>query len=447
MTLDSLQRAFGAVLSWCAVALLAGRASAQEAPPPDESLLGELPITGVMQEHLPKIAILPSLSPDLEDVVVRGVVRRDFELTGMFEVIADTKAPPGLYGFDDPVDVDAWKKLGAEAILKVAARKHASGKIEVLGIAYFLNVGKDPVYEKKLLVPSADVRVTAHRVTDALLGALTGRPGSFASHFVFSAPWGRNRRVFTMEADGNALTPRTAPDLTAIAPTWGPNEQIFYMVSKNYSPFRLFMLPPGGAPKPVDVPFKTSIYSAAFDKGYSKLAVAVAAEAKSAIYVGSPDGSGMKKVSNTDLSTHPVFSPSGKLAWIGGGVKQGSQRVYVDGKAISPPGFTAGAPTFCDTEDGVRVVYSVSVGGDRHDLVMSGENGRGIVRLTQNQGSNSAPACSPDGRLIAFFSTRNKAPGMYLMSLKRFKTQKLSSQHGESLRWDALPPPPAAAAP
>ncbi|HMJ14952.1 MAG TPA: tolB protein [Polyangiaceae bacterium] len=417
------------------------------APPPDESLLGELPITANVQEHIPKIAILPSLSPDLEDVIVRGVVRRDFELTGLFDVIADSKAPPGLYGFDDPVDIDAWKKLGAEAILKVSARKHSTGKVEVFGLAYFLNVGKDPVYEKKLLVDGKDIRVTAHRVTDALLGALTGRPGGFASHFVFAAPWGRNRRIFSMDSDGSGLAPHTQPDLTAIAPTWGPNNQIFHVVSKNYSPFRLFMLAPGAQPKPIDVPFKTSIYSVAFNKDYTKLAVAVAADAKSAIFVGDPDGSNMTKASNTDLSTHPVFSPSGKVAWIGGGVKQGSQRVFLEGKAISPPGFTAGAPTFCDTEDGVRVVYSVSVGGDRHDLVMSGENGRGMTRLTQNQGSNTAPACSPDGRMIAFFSTRNKAPGMYLISLKRFKTQKLSSQHGESLRWAALPPPPAATAP
>ncbi len=441
-------RLLAPLLAALASSSIGASAAAQPAPapPPDESLLGELPITAQVQEHIPKIAILPSLSPDLEDVIVRGVVRRDFELTGLFDVIADSKAPPGLYGWDDPVDIDAWKKLGAEAILKVSARKHSSGKIEVFGLAYFLNVGKEPVYEKKLLVDAKDVRVTAHRVTDALLGALTGRPGGFASHFVFSAPWGRNRRIFSMDADGNGLTPHSEPDLTSIAPTWGPNNQIFYVVSKNYSPFRLFMLAPGAQPKPVDVAFKTSIYSVAFNKDHSKLAIAVAADAKSAIYVGQADGANMTKASNTDLSTHPVFSPSGKLAWIGGSPKQGSQRVYLDGKPISPAGFTAGAPTFCDTEDGVRVVYSVSVGGDRHDIVMSNEQGRGMTRLTQNQGSNTAPACSPDGRMIAFFSTRNKAPGMYMMSLKRFKTQKLSSQHGESLRWAALPAPAAAAA-
>ncbi|HEX9621281.1 MAG TPA: tolB protein, partial [Polyangiaceae bacterium] len=402
----------------------------------------------VTEEHIPKIAVLPSLSPDLEDVIVRGVVRRDFELTGLFDVIPDSKAPPGLYGFDDAVDVDAWRNLGAEAIVKVVARKHASGKVQVFGIAYFLNVGKEPVYEKKLLVSKDEVRVTAHRITDALLGALTGRPGGFASQFTFSTRWGRNRRVFTMDSDGHDLTPRTDPNHTAIGPAWGPNSVLFYSESVAYSPYRLMRLPPSGDAKPVSLPFRGSIYSTAFNKDYTKLAIAVAENAGSSIYVGNPDGSEMKKISKTELSTHPVWSPSGKLAWVGGSAIGGSQRVWLDGKAISPPGFTAAAPTFCDTEDGILITYAVQVPGDRQDLVLSRENGKGISRLTQNQGTNSYPACSLDGRMLAFFSTRGKQPGMYLMSLKRWRTQKLASQHGESLRWAPLPPPsPGAALP
>jgi TolB protein len=147
----------------------------------------------------------------------------------------------------------------------------------------------------------------------------------------------------------------------------------------------------------------------------------------------------MQHVSTTELATHPTFSPSGKLAWVGGDSRQGTQRIYVDGKAVSPSGFTASSPAFCDTEDGVRLVYSVAVGNDHQDLVMSSEDGRGIARLTQGQGSNTSPACSPDGRLLAFFSTRNKQTGIYLMSLKRFKSQQVSPQMGEALRWAALP--------
>src|SRR5688572_13445163 len=410
------------------------------APAANEAELGEFIVTGQKVEKLPRIAILPSLAPDLEDVMVRSVVRHDIELTGMFDIIKDDKAPPGLYSFDDPVDVEAWKKLGAEAIVKVAARARGKKQVEVLGIAYFLDVGKDPVYQKKLTVDKSNVRVTAHRITDALLGALTGRPGGFASQFTFSGKWTKNRRIFRMDADGHGLTPLTDPGVTAISPTWGPNGVVFYPVSHAYAPYVLESLLPGAPqPTPVKLQFTTSLYGVAFNKNYSKLAVAVAENAKSAIYVGNADGSGMTKASTTVHATHPVFSPSGKLAWIGGDAKHGSQRVYVEGKAVSPAGFGAASPTFCDTEDGVRLVYSVSVGGDRRDLVMAGEQGGGTSRLTQDQGSNTYPACSPDGRLLAFYSTRKQQPGLYMMSLKRFTTLLVSSQMGESLRWAALP--------
>jgi len=409
------------------------------AAPPDEGQLGEFIVTGHQADKLPRIAILPSLAPDLEDVIVRSVVRRDIELTGMFELIPDSKAPAGLYSFEDPVDVPAWQKLGAEAIVKVNARAKA-GKVEVSGLAYFLNVGKDPVFQKRIVVEKDDVRVTAHRITDALLGALTGRPGGFASQLTFSARWTKNHRVFRLDADGHGLTPLTDAMETSISPSFGPGASIYYSVSKDYSPFGLAGYTATGN-KLVPLPYKGSVYGASFNKDGTKLAVAVAEGGRSTIYVGKPDGTGMTKASTTDLATHPVFSPSGKLAWVGGDAKQGSHRIYVEGKPASPSGFAASAPTFCDTEDGIRLVYSVSVGGDRRDLVMADELGRSTARLTQGQGSNTYPACSPDGRLLAFFSTRNQQPGMYMMSLKRFTTLQVTSKAGESLRWAALPPP------
>jgi TolB protein len=418
----------------------AGAPAAPAAPAADEGALGQFIVTGHQAEKLPRIAILPSLAPDLEDVIVRSVVRRDIELTGLFELIPDAKAPPGLYSFDDPVDVPAWQKLGAEAIVKVAARIKA-GKVEVSGLAYFLNVGKDPVFQKRLVVEKEEVRVTAHRITDALLGALTGRPGGFASQLVFSARWTKNQRIFRMDADGHGLTPLTDPNETAISPAFGPGSTLYYSKSRDYLPFELMSFA-GGTSKPVRIPYTSSVYGAAFNKDGTRLAITVAEGGKSTIYVGLPDGTGMTKASTTDLATHPVWSPSGKLAWVGGDAKQGSQRIFVDGKPASPAGFPASAPTFCDTEDGIRLVYSVSVGGDRRDLIFADELGRGQSRLTQGQGSNTYPACSPDGRLLAFFSTRNQQPGMYMMSLKRFTTLQVTSKAGESLRWAALPPVP-----
>ena len=422
------------------LALSASRvASAQPAPPaaPDEHLLGDLVIGGSQVEHVTKLAVLKSFSPDYEDVVIRSVVRHDLELSGMFEVIADSKAPPGNYEFDDPVDLPAWQKLGAEVIVKVAARKTAPDKVEVFSLAYFLDVGKVPVYERHVVVGPDEIRVTGHRVTDALLAAITGRPGSFASHFCQSMPWGRGRRVLTMDSDGANLTTITAPDDTSITPFWGPNQTLYFSQSVRYSPFHLMVYKDKQIQR-TNVPYQTSIYAASFSRDGQKLAVAVAEDGKSSIYVGNGDGTAFAKVSSNEIATSPVFSPSGKLAYIAGGAKQGTQRIYVDGKPVSPDGFTAASPTFCDTELGVRLVYAVAVGGGRMDLVMSDEHGRDIARLTQGPGSNFAPACSPDGRLLAFFSTRKSGPGLYLLNLKRFTSIRVTTQVGESLNWARL---------
>jgi TolB protein len=418
--------------------LFSASASAQTAvpegtPPPDESVLGELLITGDVQEHITPLAVLPSLSPDLEDVIVRGVVRRDFELTGMFKVIPDEQAPEGLYGFNDPVDIKAWSKLGAEVIIKVSAQKQGPDTVKIFGICYFLSHGREPVYEKTLVVKNDLVRPTAHRITDALLGAITGRNGGFSSHLTFAAKSGKNPSIYTVDADGHNIRALTQPNDTSVAPTWGANGTLFFVQSSKYSPFKLVQFEGPG----INLPFKTSIYSLAFSADHKKLAVAVGTPVGSNLYVGAADGSNMQQVSNTEIATHPVFSPSGKLAWIGGGGEKIGQRVFVDGKAVSPPSFSAAAPSFCDTEDGVMLIYAVAVGKGQ-DLVMANETGGGTRRLTQGEGSNSYPACSPDGRLIAFFSER-KDPGLYIKSLKSGKTQKISSRLGESLRWAALP--------
>ena len=425
------------LLAFAVPAVSTAQVAPASATVPDEHLLGDLVIGGSQVEHVTKLAILRSNSPDYEDVVVRSVVRHDLELSGMFDVIPDGKAPPGNYEFDDPVDLPAWQKLGAEVIVKVAARKTKEGKVEIFSLAYFLDVGKVPVYERRIVVGTDDARVAGHRVTDALLGAITGRPGSFASHFGLSTPWGRARRVLTMDADGAGLTPVTDPQDTSIAPFWGPNQTLYFTQSIRYSPFHLMVIKSKQI-EPMKVPFSTSIYAAAFSPDGQKLAMAVAEEGRSSIYVGNSDGTQFSRVSSSEIATSPVFSPNGKLAWVAGGAKQGSQRVYVDGKPVSPNGFTASTPTFCDTELGVRLVYAVAVGSGHMDLVMSDEHGRDMARLTQGQGSNLAPACSPDGRLLAFFSTRKSGPGLYLLNLKRFTSVRVTPQVGEALTWARL---------
>jgi TolB protein len=61
-----------------------------------------------------------------------------------------------------------------------------------------------------------------------------------------------------------------------------------------------------------------------------------------------------------------------------------------------------------------------------------------LRRLTQRQGSNAYPACSPDGRLVAFVSeTMNaKTSGLDVMPVARpWLAKKIADETGSALHW------------
>ena len=186
------------------------------------------------------------------------------------------------------------------------------------------------------------------------------------------------------------------------------------------------------------MPIKGSVYGLAFSKDRSRVAVSIGTGTSIKLFAG-PDFAHIEPVSDVGMALRPSFSPSGKVGFSGEG--RWGQRIYVDGKAISPDGLFASSPTFCNHPDGIRVVYAVGVGKDT-DLVVTDERGGGMVRLTQGQGRNGYPACSPDGRLVAFFSTRTsgEGTGLYVMRVDGGRAKRVSTLLGDSLRWDALPP-------
>jgi TolB protein len=407
-----------------------------DAPPDAQSILDNLAVPAGATRPLPKIAVLPSLASAMEDVTIRSVVRRDLDLSGEFEVLPDSAAPDGLYLEDSPVDVKAWAAKGAEAVVKVSGKKTGPDKAELRGQAYFVNVGEQPVFDKRFEVPLDDVRFESHRIADLIIGALTGQNGGFASKMVFVSGSGTLRRAFMIDADGHDAKPVSPPDQIALAPAFGPGQEVWWTGSANKDIYRLYKQ---SAPTtPIDTNVDGSVYGLAFAGDKSKVALAVGVGPTIRIFEG-PTLEQLKPASPIGMALRPAYSSTGKLAFAGEG-KYG-QRIYVDGKAVSPDGLFASSPTFCRNPDGVRVVYAVGVGKNL-DLVATGETGGGTYRLTQNQGSNAYPACSPDGRLVAFFSTRKsgEGPGLYIMRLDGGRPKRVSTLLGDSLRWEALPP-------
>jgi TolB protein len=351
-------------------------------------------------------------------------------------MVPDEQAPDELFVRDRPIDVAPWRAKGIEMLVRTQATALAGGKIELVGQAFLTAHGSAPVFEHKVQTDAAGLRTACHRVTDALLGALTGRPGGFASHLVFSEPVGRASRIFSIDADGFRLREESPPNDTAIAPAFGPGGVIYYADSRDYGPF---FLARGADATPVPLPMPGSVLGLGFSPDRSKLALVVMGEGTSKIWLGASDGTAMKTIASPAYASHPAIGPQGQLAYVAAAPGH-APRVHVDGKPISPAGFSASAPAFCDTPNGLLVVFAVGVGNGA-DILATDVRGGGLTRLTQNQGSNSYPACSPDGRLLAMFSTRKSdaGPGLYLVPLAApWHARRITREVGRSLRWEPI---------
>lgn len=412
-------------------------ASAQSEPQPDENaIIATFTIMGDASGAampLPKLGMIPSLSAELEDVTLNSVARRDLDLCGEFEVMPDSMAPDGAYA--DAVDAKAWGEKGAEYLVRVSAHKLNDTTVELRGQGYIVEVGNDALYDKKFQVPIKEVRVESHRLTDLLIGALTGHNGSFASHMTFALGSGGVRQVYTMDADGFDAKSISPPNRVALAPTYGPNEELYYSGSENKDIYKVYSASsPGAVPLNVD----GSVYGLTWSKDRSQVAVAIGQSDSIKLFLG-PSLDKLQPHGNVGGVLRPQFTPEGKLLFAGDG--HFGSRIYIDGKAITPDGIYASSPSYCRSPNGDRIVFSVSM-GNGSDILTTGENGGGIGRLTAGTGSNSSPACSPDGRLVAFFSNRKSGEGggLYVMRTDGRHVKRVSTLVGDSLRWDPLPP-------
>jgi TolB protein len=426
-------------------------ALAQPAPSPaDESILGTVEVDGSGGSNLPplpKLAMVPLISITDADSTVSYVVRHDLELSGQFQVMALNETPSGPFTRDVAIDLHAYGAKGAEYVVRTFTEQD-KGVTHLIAEAFVTpkpgtpapprpEAGAPPPPPPKAAYrgvvdakSNGEVRRATHHLVDELIGALTGRPGGFASQMTYARRAGQWQRAFVTDADGFDLRVFSPDRTTVTSPVFGYGGILFYSVSVDYAPFKV-AIGPSGTVLPIALP--GSVMGLSFSPDGKKAALATMSEGKSSLWVSAENGA-LQRVDAAPLANHPALGPLGKVAYVGG---TPVQRVYVDGKAISPPGLMASAPVFCDSPEGLLVIFTVQVAGGADVIAMDSGGGR-LRRLTQRQGSNAYPACSPDGRLVAFFSeTKNaKTSGLYVMPVARpWLAKKIADETGSALHW------------
>lgn len=370
-----------------------------------------------------KIAVTPPVGDDSTKQQVVDTATRDFTLSSMFQVLDPKSFTANLASEGASIEPTSWRNIGAEGVIKGNLSPRGSNLHVELRL-YVVSRGSDAVLKKEYDVASNSVRSAVHQFDNEVVKYFTGTAGSFGGRLVFSATTGRGQKgIFSVESDGQGLGRLQAVSNVALAPAAGPGG-IYYaggMPDGSYSLFKV------GNPAAV-LKHAGLVFGVAFGGG--KMALVISQNGASDIYTGAPDGSNLSKITNGGLNTHPAFGPGGQLAYVSN--QGGNPQIFVDGKRVSFRGTYNMAPVFCNDPEGQKIMF-MGRDGATWDIFSADLGGGNMKRLTQDQGSNTYPACSPDGRMVAFFSTRG---GLYLSNPLGQNQQKIASVTGESLRWE-----------
>ena len=176
-------------------------------------------------------------------------------------------------------------------------------------------------------------------------------------------------------------------------------------------------------------------------RAVGQIALTVSKDDNPEIYVMSGDGSGLTRLTdNGYIDTSPSWSPDcSQMAFVSN--RGGAPQIWV----MNADGL-GGLPG----HHGRQLQHQPRLGASRRqdriygrdernvfDIFLVDPSSKFVERLTQDQGNNEEPSWSPDGRYLAFTSTRAAAKGIYIMTADgRFQTVIKEGGGFETPAWD-----------
>jgi TolB protein len=426
------------VLSWLVVGLLATLTLAGQQPPvvPPPQGQGDIhtSITG-SGGGPPKLGIagVIPLSPDAETVAaaktIADVLYDDINYEREYYMIAkDAIATIPKPASIDQLPLDRWKELNADGVIVGTVRKGPTGVVVEVKMVQ-VSTGKT-AFGKVYSGSVANPRRYAHTISDEIFQQQLGLRGVARTRLAFASDRSaelmkgpvKNRdvqEIYIVDYDG--ANPRRVTNSTTlnVAPAWSPDNQVIAYTSWRpsaagsfgvYQDIILSYIERGERTAPANGNTDRQNYLPAWSPDGSKLAFTSNRDGNPEIYVMNKDGSGLRRMTNNPaIDVTPTWSPTGnQLAWVSD--RTGNPKIYImnaDGTGQR----TLVGDSYCDRPTWSRepfneIAYAWRNGPGYDIKVYSFATGE-AKRITDGIGSNESPAFAPNGRHIAFTSTRN----------------------------------------
>jgi TolB protein len=415
-----------------ALALLAAWPHAQQPPQPPPAAPQQpseivTTISGDSSGAPPRLAVpdfIP-LSADAETAAVAKTIGEvlwdDLNYEREFAFIPrDVYATiPKATSFND-VPFDRWRELNADGLVVGTVQKIATG--------FHIEMRLYNVRTKQAVYPrqydgGGNARLYAHTISDEIHKSQRGLNGVARSKLTFDSDRDGERmsntvqtrnikEIYIADYDGENQKRVTVGRTLNITPRWSPDARSIAYTSYRRGGANIFIsnIFVGTLEEVTKGDKVGENWLPAWSPDGSKVAFTSTRDGNPEIYVANRDGSGVRRLTNhPGIDISPTWSPSGtQIAFTSD--RSGSPQIYVmdtGGLGLSKKT----SESYCDKPTWSPAPFNeiayASRNGPGYDIKVLDLATGHVRQLTFGEGTNESPAFAPNGRHIAFMSTRS----------------------------------------
>lgn len=385
-------------------------------------------VSGVGLTQLP-IAIAQFRGEAQSPQKIGSIVKADLERSGMFRavdaagVVADENTRP---------DLASWRQKGADAMVTGSVSPLADGRFDIRLRLWDVVRGQD-LGGQSYIVTQADLRLSAHRVSDFVYEKLTGEKGIFSTRIAYVTKAGQRYNLWVADSDGEGAQSALASSEPIISPAWSPSgAQLAYVSFESRKPV-IYSHDVATGKRRLLANFRGSNSAPAWAPDGKQLVATLSRDGGSQLYaIGLNGGEPRRLTQSSSIDTEPAFSPDGRAIYFVSD-RGGAPQIY----RMSPTGGNPERVTFTGSynispaisPDGRWLAYVSRVGGAFKLHVM--ELGSGTVTSITDTTADESPSFSPNSRLIVYATQQQGKEALMTTTLDGKIKARLSGAGGD----------------
>ena len=403
-----------------------------EEPPPAPQQPSEVAVVITGDPGTPPRYAVPDfipLTPDAAEIAktVAQVLWDDLGFEREFYLIPrDTYATIPVARSPDQVPFNAWRELGADAVMfGTVARTGDSVRVEVR----LFNVRtRQSVFGKEYTGSAGNPRLYAHTIADEIHQQQRALRGVARTKLAFTSDRNRERvvgtvqnrdvrEVYISDYDGANVRRITTNRQLNLTPVWSPDARAIAYTSyrRGYPDLFVALIYQGVQEEPTKG--GTQNWLPMFSPDGTRIVFTSSREGNPELYIINRDGSGLRRLTNHPaIDTSPTWSPTGtQIAFTSD--RAGTPQIYLVGadglnlRRLTTVESYADRPTWSPAP--FNEVAFAARSGPGYDIKIYDLATGATRQITFGEGSNESPAYAPNGRHLAFTSTRSGRPQIF----------------------------------